>query len=79
MNTTPAQDPAPDPELRAGDPERNSALDRLGAYFADGYLGIDEFEERLYHALETVAGAVTARGGAGESFDQSTGLAGDAR
>lgn len=50
MNTTPAQDPAPDPELRAGDPERNSALDRLGAYFADGYLGIDEFEERTRRA-----------------------------
>ncbi|WP_080793616.1 DUF1707 SHOCT-like domain-containing protein [Corynebacterium pacaense] len=32
--------------LRIGDPERHSALDRLGSYFADGYIDINEFDER---------------------------------
>lgn len=32
--------------LRAGDPDRNAALDRLGKYFADGYLNVNEFDER---------------------------------
>ncbi|MDR7330657.1 DUF1707 SHOCT-like domain-containing protein [Corynebacterium guangdongense] len=40
----------PDANLRAGDPERNAALDRLGRYFADGYLDIQEFDERTRRA-----------------------------
>jgi Domain of unknown function (DUF1707). len=32
--------------LRIGDPERNAALDRLGTYFADGYIDVNEFDER---------------------------------
>ncbi len=39
-----------DAHLRAGDPERNAALDRLGAYFADGYLDVSEFDERTGRA-----------------------------
>lgn len=35
-----------DPEYRAGDTDRSGALDRLGNYFADGFLTIDEFDER---------------------------------
>lgn len=31
---------------RIGDIERSQALDRLGSYFADGYLDIDEFDTR---------------------------------
>lgn len=34
------------PEKRAGDTERSQALDRLGQYFADGYLDVHEFDER---------------------------------
>lgn len=34
------------PEKRAGDAERSQALDRLGQYFADGYLDIHEFDDR---------------------------------
>ncbi|HZK32243.1 MAG TPA: DUF1707 domain-containing protein [Corynebacterium sp.] len=34
------------PEQRAGDGDRSLALDRLGQYFADGYLDIGEFEKR---------------------------------
>lgn len=34
------------PEKRAGDAERSQALDRLGQYFADGYLDIQEFDDR---------------------------------
>lgn len=41
----------PDPNLRAGDPERNLALDRLGAYFAEGYLDVTEFDERTRKAV----------------------------
>ncbi|MDO5031084.1 DUF1707 domain-containing protein [Corynebacterium sp.] len=32
--------------VRAGNAERNAALDRLGVYFADGFLDVTEFEER---------------------------------
>ena len=39
-----------DAHLRAGDPERNSALDRLGIYFTDGYLDVQEFDERTRKA-----------------------------
>lgn len=35
-----------DPEHRAGDAERSGALDRLGTYFADGYLTVEEFDDR---------------------------------
>lgn len=34
------------PDKRAGDAERSHALDRLGQYFADGYLDITEFDDR---------------------------------
>lgn len=33
-------------QIRVGDPERTEALDRLGEHFANGYLTVDEFEER---------------------------------
>lgn len=35
-----------EPEPRAGDSDRSAALDRLGNYFADGFLTVDEFDER---------------------------------
>lgn len=35
-----------DSTFRAGDADRSEALDRLGTYFADGYLGVHEFDER---------------------------------
>ncbi len=38
------------PEKRAGDTERSRALDRLGQYFADGYLDVHEFDERTGQA-----------------------------
>lgn len=38
------------PEKRAGDTERSHALDRLGQYFADGYLDVHEFDERTGQA-----------------------------
>ncbi len=38
------------PEKRAGDAERSLALDKLGQYFADGYLDIHEFDERTSRA-----------------------------
>ena len=38
------------PDKRAGDAERSHALDRLGQYFADGYLDINEFDERTGRA-----------------------------
>lgn len=38
------------PDIRAGDDDRQLALDRLGEYFADGYLEIGEFEERTGRA-----------------------------
>lgn len=38
------------PEMRAGDGDRSIALDRLGQYFADGFLDIDEFEDRTGQA-----------------------------
>lgn len=34
------------PEKRVGDGDRSQALDKLGHYFADGYLDIHEFEDR---------------------------------
>lgn len=33
-------------EIRAGDGDRNTALERLGSYFAEGYLTVEEFDER---------------------------------
>ncbi|ALP50143.1 DUF1707 domain-containing protein [Corynebacterium glutamicum] len=36
---------------RIGDIERSQALDRLGPYFADGYLDIDEFDTRTGAAV----------------------------
>lgn len=38
------------PEKRIGDGDRALALDRLGRYFADGYLDIHEFDERTGRA-----------------------------
>lgn len=35
-----------DDAIRVGDNDRSVALDRLGAYFADGYLTVAEFDER---------------------------------
>ncbi|GAB3947496.1 DUF1707 SHOCT-like domain-containing protein [Corynebacterium tapiri] len=37
---------------RIGNPERNAALDSLGEYFADGYLDVDEFDQRTMHAAQ---------------------------
>ncbi|WP_096455822.1 DUF1707 SHOCT-like domain-containing protein [Corynebacterium suranareeae] len=34
------------PNQRIGDVERSQALDKLGLYFADGYLDIEEFDTR---------------------------------
>nr|WP_120491601.1 DUF1707 domain-containing protein [Corynebacterium lactis] len=34
------------PEIRIGDTDRHKAMERLGNFFADGYLDIDEFDER---------------------------------
>lgn len=42
----PQQPGGPQPEIRIGDPDRHQAMDRLGNYFADGYLDVDEFNER---------------------------------
>lgn len=38
------------PDHRIGDGDRALALDRLGQYFADGYLDVDEFETRTGEA-----------------------------
>ena len=38
------------PEIRVGHADRNAALDRLGAHFADGYLELSEFEDRTARA-----------------------------
>lgn len=45
------------PERRAGDTDRSRALDKLGTFFADGYLDLAEFDERTAQA----AGAKTLR------------------
>lgn len=37
-------------QVRVGDPERSEALDRLGEHFANGYLDVNEFEERTGRA-----------------------------
>lgn len=37
-------------QIRVGDPERSEALDRLGEHFANGYLDVNEFEERTGRA-----------------------------
>lgn len=37
-------------QMRVGDPERSEALDRLGEHFANGYLDVNEFEERTGRA-----------------------------
>lgn len=42
------------PEMRAGDSDRRQALDRLGTYFADGFLTVDEFDERSEAAVVAV-------------------------
>lgn len=44
---------SPRPEIRVGDAERQKAMERLGNFFADGFLDIDEFNERT----EAAAGA----------------------
>lgn len=45
------------PEVRAGDGDRNEALDRLGAFFAGGYLSVEEFDERSGKAAVAVTRA----------------------
>ncbi len=37
-------------QMRVGDSERSEALDRLGEHFANGYLDVNEFEERTGQA-----------------------------
>ncbi|KGF24400.1 DUF1707 domain-containing protein [Corynebacterium tuscaniense] len=37
-------------EVRVGDSERTAALDQLGQHFANGYLNVEEFEERTARA-----------------------------
>lgn len=37
-------------KIRVGDPERSEALDRLGEYFANGYLTVQEFDDRTGRA-----------------------------
>ena len=39
-----------EPEMRIGTAERTAALDRLGVQLADGYLDLDEFDERTARA-----------------------------
>lgn len=41
----------PAPDIRVSDRDRAHAMDRLGAYFADGYLDMPEFEERTSAAM----------------------------
>lgn len=52
------------PDIRIGDPERSSALDRLGEYFADGYLDIAEFDARTARAA-----SASSRGELAALFD----------
>lgn len=40
------------PEIRIGHADRNAALDKLGAHFADGYLNLGEFENRTSRVAE---------------------------
>lgn len=52
---------AESPEMRIGDPERTSALDRLGEHFADGYLDVAEFDARTARAASaTTRGELAA-------------------
>ncbi|MEI6252081.1 MAG: DUF1707 domain-containing protein, partial [Mycobacteriaceae bacterium] len=48
----PAADPTPpDPTLRVGDPEREHSAARLGLAFTQGYLSMEEYENRLGQAF----------------------------
>ncbi|AIT59948.1 DUF1707 SHOCT-like domain-containing protein [Corynebacterium doosanense] len=58
-----------DSTYRAGDADRSEALDRLGTYFADGFLTVHEFDERSGRA----AGAQT-HGELASLFDDLPGL-----
>lgn len=51
--TTPQPNSEPRPEhadVRVGDKERTHVLELLSAHFADGYIDVNEFEERTGHA-----------------------------
>lgn len=51
--TTPQPYPDPSPDnshLRVGDKERNHVLELLSAHFADGYIDVNEFDERTGNA-----------------------------
>src|SRR5690625_3886337 len=51
--TTPQPNSKPRPEhadVRVGDKERTHVLELLSAHFADGYIDVNEFEERTGHA-----------------------------
>ena len=65
-----------------GDAERTAALDQLGQHFANGYLNVDEFEERTSKAavartradVESLFGDLPASEQVGEKQSSSTEL-----
>ena len=69
-------------EIRVGDAERTAALDQLGQHFANGYLNVDEFEERTSKAavartradVESLFGDLPASEQVGEKQSSSTEL-----
>jgi len=42
------------PEMRIGDPERSRAIDLLSERFANGYLNVQEFEDRTGQAAQAM-------------------------
>jgi hypothetical protein len=44
--------PSPNPDFRAGDREREKVISRLGQAFAQGYLSMPDYENRLDQAVQ---------------------------